>query len=140
MLQKAKLPDQYTYLDNRNIRNAISDMKIRIDEPLQKQCVLSIDFTKVFDAVDRKYLFQMLRKMSLPLLLVDMLENLYGITKAMIGVNVFLSKEISLGRGIRQGCPLSALLFIVPTFDTKVTEYLCSGWVFFSSDKFRLFN
>ena len=29
--------------------------------------------------------------------------------------------------------------FIVPTFDTKVTEYLCSGWVFFS-DIFRLFN
>ena len=23
------------------------------------------------------------------------------------------------------------ILFIVPTFDTKVTEYLCSGWVFF---------
>ena len=32
------------------------------------------------------------------------------------------------------------LRIIVPTFDTKVTEYLCSGWVFFSSDKFRLFN
>ena len=29
---------------------------------------------------------------------------------------------------------------VVPTFETKVTEYLCSGWVFFSSDKFRLFN
>ena len=29
---------------------------------------------------------------------------------------------------------------VVPTFDTKVTEYLCSGWVFFSSDKFPLFN
>ena len=29
---------------------------------------------------------------------------------------------------------------VVPTFDTKVTEYLCSGWVFFSLDKFRLFN
>ena len=28
----------------------------------------------------------------------------------------------------------------VPTFDTKVTEYLCSGWVFFSSDTFRLLN
>ena len=28
---------------------------------------------------------------------------------------------------------------IVPTFDTKVTKNLCSG-VFFSSDKFRLFN
>ena len=29
--------------------------------------------------------------------------------------------------------------FIVPTFNTKVTEYLCWGW-FFLSDKFRLFN
>ena len=29
---------------------------------------------------------------------------------------------------------------IVPTFLTKVWEYLCSGWVFFSSGKFRLFN
>ena len=31
---------------------------------------------------------------------------------------------------------LLAFCFFVPTFDTKVTEYLCSGWVFFSSDKF----
>ena len=35
---------------------------------------------------------------------------------------------------------MEKLEFIVPTFDTKVTEYLCSGWVIFSSDKFRLFN
>ena len=26
--------------------------------------------------------------------------------------------------------------FIVPTFDTKVTEYLCSGWVFFLQTNF----
>ena len=32
------------------------------------------------------------------------------------------------------------IMIIAPTFDTKVTECLCSGWVFFSSDKFRLFN
>ena len=27
--------------------------------------------------------------------------------------------------------PASNWVFIVPTFDTKVTDYLCSGWVFF---------
>ena len=27
-------------------------------------------------------------------------------------------------------------LLIVPTFDTKVTEYLCSGWVFFLQTNF----
>ena len=35
---------------------------------------------------------------------------------------------------------LSKVMVIVPIFGTKVTEYLCSGWVFFSSDKLRLFN
>ena len=25
---------------------------------------------------------------------------------------------------------------IVQTFDTKITEYLCSGWILFSSDNF----
>ena len=29
---------------------------------------------------------------------------------------------------------------VIPNFDTKVTEYLCSGWVLFSSEKFRLFD
>ena len=35
-------------------------------------------------------------------------------------------------RSLNNFCYIS---IIVPTFDTKVTEYLCSGWVFFS-DKF----
>ena len=33
-----------------------------------------------------------------------------------------------------------SVLIFAPTFYTKVTENLCSGRVFFSSDKFRLFN
>ena len=89
-------------------------MKIRIDTLLQNQCVLSSDFRKAFDRVDRKYLIQILRKMNFALLLVDMLENLYGKANAIIVVGVFFfSEEISLGRGIRQGCPLSASTFIV---------------------------
>ena len=34
------------------------------------------------------------------------------------------------------GWALSGLEFIVPTFDKKVTEYLCSGWVFFFQTNF----
>ena len=66
-------------------------MKIRIDTPLQNQCVLSSDFRKAFDRVDRKYLIQILRKMNFALLLVDMLENLYGKANAIIVVGVFFS-------------------------------------------------
>ena len=38
------------------------------------------------------------------------------------------------------GVFLTSWFVFVPTFNTKVMEYLCLGWVFFSSDKFRLFN
>ena len=34
---------------------------------------------------------------------------------------------------------MRAVLF-VPTFDTKVTEYLCSGWVFFLQTNFDFLN
>ena len=83
-------------------------MKIGIDKPQQNQCVLSIDSKKAFDRVEWMHFFQMQRKKNFPLLLFDMIENVYGKIKAMIGVNGFLSEEISLGEGIRQGCPLSA--------------------------------
>ena len=55
----------------------------------------------------------------------------------LISLHILQLQSIHLEREISLHKPLE---FFVPTFDTKVTEYLCSGWVFFSSDKFRLFT
>ena len=41
-----------------------------------------------------------------------------------------------LNNQIRKFCSLFQDCFIVPTFDSKVTEYLCSGWVFFLRTNF----
>ena len=71
------------------------------------------DFSKAFDRVDRVYLFHILRKMNFPENFVRTLERLYSKTQAHISVNGYLTVRIRLRRGVRQGCPLSALLFIV---------------------------
>ena len=92
---------------------AINDTQLRLAYDDLDTCIASLDFSKAFDRVDRKYLFQLLRKMNFPPYLVDALENLYNKTTASIHVNGFLSREIKLERGTRQGCPLSAFLFIV---------------------------
>ena len=45
-----------------------------------------------------------------------------------------IAQKVKVVDNINSGLPnLSELLLtiIVPTFDTKVTEYLCSGWVIF---------
>ena len=43
------------------------------------------------------------------------IKVLYKNPKAFVKINGYISKTIFLSKGIRQGCPLSALLFILCT-------------------------
>ena len=111
-LESVIQPDQFAYLPKRDIHTAIMDMQLRLEQLPNTWCLVSVDFTKAFDRVDRKYLFQILRILGVPENLVFMIEHLYANTTACVNVNGFLSKRIHLERGVRQGCPVSALLFI----------------------------
>ena len=44
---------------------------------------------------------------------VRAIETLYLNSKAVVEINGFLSASFKIHRGVRQGCPLSAFLFIV---------------------------
>ena len=112
-IKQVVLTDQYAYLGHLSMHVAINDTQLRLADDDLDMCIASLDFSKAFDRVDRKYLFQLLRKMNLPPYLVDALENLYNKTTASINVYGYLSREVKLERGIRQGCPLSALHFII---------------------------
>ena len=76
-------------------------------------CVVKIYFTKAFDRVERPYMLQLLRKMQLPERLIELIEEIFYKTKSVIGINGYFTKEIPIHRGERQGCSLSALLYIV---------------------------
>ena len=105
--------EQYAYLKNRNISKALVDLKCRMKLSDWDHCVVKIDFTKAFDRVDRPYMLQLLRKMQLPEGLIELIEEIYYKTKSVIGVNGYFTKEAPIHRGVRQGCPPSALLYIV---------------------------
>ena len=105
--------EQYAYLKNRNISKALLDLKCRMKLSDWDHCVVKIDFAKAFDRVDRPYMFQLLRKMQLPESLIQLIEEIYYKTKSVIGVNGYFTKEVCIHRGVRQGCPLSALLYII---------------------------
>ena len=105
--------DQFAYLPKRSIHTALEDLLMRWGELDENWCLVSLDFSKAFDRVDRKFLMQLLRKMNIPPNLVRLIEKIYSKTTAQLNVNGFLSKEFRTERGVRQGCPLSALLFII---------------------------
>ena len=74
---------------------------------------LLLDFEKAYDRVNQTYLRGCLEKLGFPTSWTLLLEKVQQLSSSRVLVNNNLSSPISLGRGVRQGCPLSPLLFLV---------------------------
>ncbi|KAJ1519156.1 hypothetical protein ONE63_011230 [Megalurothrips usitatus] len=74
-------------------------------------CVLSIDFSGAFDAVDHDFLFKVLERRGVPRQFVDVLRSAYAGAVSQLRVNGVLTAAFPVDRSVRQGCPGSMLLF-----------------------------
>lgn len=72
-----------------------------------------LDFAKAYDTVDRVYLLEVLRQYRFAPEFIDLLERLHEKTTAQYLVSGDLSRPMEVKSGIRQGCPLAPLLFIL---------------------------
>lgn len=77
----------------------------------KEACFLSIDAEKAFDRVEWSYLFETLRAFGFGPNYLRWVQCLYADPKAFVKVNGLKSPFFPVGRGTRQGCPLSPLLF-----------------------------
>ena len=70
-----------------------------------------IDFTAAYDTIPRQRLFTKLAAIGLPASVVDLLRSLYQENHCQIKLNRRLTPPIPTACGLRQGCPLSTVLF-----------------------------
>ncbi len=73
--------------------------------------VISLDFEKAFDRVEHGYLIEVLRSFGFGENFIKWIEILYKGALTRIKCNGFLTDCFKITRSIRQGCPLSALLY-----------------------------
>ena len=71
-----------------------------------------LDQEKAFDRVDHDFLYQTLKTFGIGDNFITWIQKIYATAKTRIKVNGFLSPPISLKRGVRQGDPLSMLIYI----------------------------
>ena len=77
-----------------------------------------IDYTKAFDRAKHDLLFKILSKAGVPDKKINIIKYLYVQQKATVRYENETSEEITIKRGVRQGCILSPCLFNI------YTEYL----------------
>lgn len=91
----------------------IRELKNYTNNKKRKAFIISIDQEKAFDKVDRNPLFKTMEKLGFSKQFIQFIILLYNDKQALITNNEYVSKPFNIGRGVRQGCPLSLLLYII---------------------------
>uniref|UniRef100_A0A803JP76 Reverse transcriptase domain-containing protein n=1 Tax=Xenopus tropicalis TaxID=8364 RepID=A0A803JP76_XENTR len=74
--------------------------------------LLSLDQTKAFDNVNHDYLWAVLSKYGIPGRFISWIKVLYEGAKSFPLINGWQGEDFEVGAGVRQGCPLSPLLYV----------------------------
>ena len=70
-----------------------------------------LDQEKAYDRVHPEYLVQVMQAIGIPYMLTQCIVKLFFSTSVYISINGFLAPPFTQNRGLRQGDPLSPLLF-----------------------------
>ena len=73
--------------------------------------LLFLDFEKAFDIVDHTFMLDVLDRMAFPVEFLNWIKLSYSSAKSSVRINNINSKALNLNSGVRQGCPISPLLF-----------------------------
>jgi hypothetical protein len=79
----------------------------------QSGIIALIDFQKAFDSISWDFLYKALTKFNFGTNCISWIKLLYNNSSSCATNNGHASKFFQVERGVRQGCPVSPLLFIV---------------------------
>src|ERR1700722_13910691 len=75
--------------------------------------LVMLDQEKAFDRVDPTYLLDVLKAYKIPEYLINWVSTIYSIVPTKLCINGQITDSILLKSGVRQGCRLSSLLFVL---------------------------
>ena len=118
VLDKVIGTQQTAYIKGRfigqNIRSVLDIIEYTDREQIPG-LMLCLDFHKAFDSLEWNFMISVLKKFNFGTSFIKWIQLLYDQPIAKLKVNGWISEPIRQTRGIRQGCPVSAMAFILCT-------------------------
>lgn len=105
---------QYSAAPGRNILDAATGIRdvIAVGQNTQNGfCLLTIDFERAFDNVAHEYLKYILARYKYGAKMIKAIMSLYEIATSRVNINGHYTGDIAIKCSIRQGCPISSLLY-----------------------------
>ena len=87
-----------------------------LEKSIEHDCslyVLFVDLKKAYDSIPRAALWQVLKKLGVPPTMLSVIRSFHEGMVAKVRVNGELSEDILVKNGLRQGCTLAPMLFIL---------------------------
>ena len=109
-------PDQKGYVNGRNIFEANRLLKYVIEyseENKINSSIIFIDYQKAFDRVKWGWALQCLEKFNFGPKIIQWIHMVYKNAKTCLLTNGYRSCYFPISRSMRQGCPVSPLIFIL---------------------------
>ncbi|KAF6198774.1 hypothetical protein GE061_006796 [Apolygus lucorum] len=105
---------QFVFRSAFGTREALFALQVLVQKCLDQQCSVYacfVDFEKAFDNVRHEKLDRILQEVGLDFKDVRLMRNLYWNQTAQVRVDGALSEQVTVAKGVRQGCTMSPLLF-----------------------------
>ena len=93
--------------------HTIRDLIAMAEKNNDDAAFIFLDQEKAFDRVNHQLLFKVMRKYGFGETFISWIFRLYGNAATRVMINGFLTDKFSILRGVRQGCPLSPLLYVL---------------------------
>jgi ribonuclease HI/exonuclease III len=106
--------DQAGFMKGRSIFNHVRLSQTMIayaEEMDQPGMLIALDQEKAYDRIRPDYLWKVLAEFGLPIEMITAIKSLYDGARTMVSINGVFSPEFQVTRGVRQGDPLSCILF-----------------------------
>jgi len=132
ILSKIITEEQFGFIKGRQIHDAIGigqEVMHTIKSRNLKSCILKEDLTKAYNCVDWEFLKMIMIKVGLSNLIIVWIMGCIKTTNFAVIINGIPSKFFLVHRGLRQGCALSPMSFlmVIDSLNRKVRDEKAVG-------------